>query len=315
MNLRGGRSLAAAVLLAVAATAPQSMAQALTTRTKASVVMVGHSLINYDMPSYLGYLASSKGLSYQKAVQVIIGSPLKHNYENCRRSTSTMQIPASFSFSCDAIDSGTGSGPYDTLIVTEGNNGIANKRTYSDTDEYVARYLEQFKSRNASGRMLLFTSWEALPTYGSDWLNRQAEDLAQYEDIARVSAQIAASRGMTGTVEIIPVNIALRDLIIQVERGGISGVTSRSDVFMDDVHMTRLGNYYVACVVFSVVYGRTPEGATGLIPSPYSSQPPLLEIPASTAVALQRQAWSTVSSYRGGTSTVRPKAPTSLQVR
>jgi hypothetical protein len=252
MYFRVGRSLAVAVLLALASMAQQSMAQALTARTKASVVMVGHSLINYDMPSYLGYLASSKGLSYQKAVQVIIGSPLKHNHENCRRSISVMQVPSSFSFSCDAIDSGTGSGPYDTLIITEGNNGIANKRAYSYTDEYVARYLEQFTSRNASGRVLLFTTWEALPTYGSDWLNRQAGDLAQYEDIAKVSAQIAASRGTTGKVEIIPVNIALRDLIIQIERGGVSGVTSRSDIFMDDVHMTRLGNYFVACVVFSM---------------------------------------------------------------
>lgn len=313
---RGVLGLVAAAMLGAGVFFPAtSPAQALAPRSSASVVMVGHSLINYDMPNFLGHLASSRNLTYSDALQVIIGSPLKHNYENCRRASSTAPSGGAFAFSCDAIDAGTPSGPYDTLILTEGNNGIANKRQYSKTDDYVALYMEMFLKRNRSGRVLLFTSWEALPTYGSQWLGSQAADLAQYEDIARTAAGIAASRGTNGTVEVIPVNIALRDLIAQAEGGRIPGVTSRSAIFMDDVHMTRLGNYFVACVVFSAVYGRSPEGGTGRIPSPYSSQPPLLDLPQATAAALQRLAWDVVSTYRTGSAPARPKPPGSFTVR
>ncbi len=71
----GGRIIAVALLgLGSIMAAPAAVAQM---RDSASVVFVGHSLINNDMPEYLGTIASSKGLSYAKAVQVIIGSPLR----------------------------------------------------------------------------------------------------------------------------------------------------------------------------------------------------------------------------------------------
>lgn len=309
----GGRIIAVALLgLGSIMAAPAAVAQM---RDSASVVFVGHSLINNDMPEYLGTIASSKGLSYAKAVQVIIGSPLRLNYENCRRASSSYGAPGNFSFSCDAIESGTGSGPYDTLLVTEANNSLANHRRYNNTDDYVARYMELLRGRNPAGRTLLFTTWEALPTYGADWGGRQAADLAAYEDVARSAAQIAAGRGTNGTVEIVPVNIALRDLLARIASGGIPGITSRDQIFMDDVHMTRAGNYFVACVVFATIYNRSPEGASETVPSPYAGQPPLVDLTGGAGRAMQRLAWDVVSTYRTGGVALRPKPPGSLQVQ
>jgi hypothetical protein len=292
--------------------APAAFAQA---RDAASVVFVGHSLINNDMPEYLGTIASSKGLSYAKAVQVIIGSPLRLNYENCRRASSSYSAPGNFSFSCDALEAGTGSGPYDAVLVTEANNTLANHRQYNNTDDYVARYMELLRGRNPAGRTLLFTTWEALPTYGASWGPRQAADLAAYEVVARSAEQIAAGRGTSGTVEVVPVNIALRDLLARIASGGIPGITSRDQIFMDDVHMTRAGNYFVACVVFAVLYNRSPEGAAESVPSPYAGQPALVDLTGGAGRAMQRLAWDVVSTYRTGGVAVRPKPPGSLQVQ
>jgi hypothetical protein len=310
----GGRILALALLgFSSIIAAPAAFAQA---RDKASVVLVGHSLINYEMPEYLGTLASSKGLAYSKALQVIIGSPLRLNFENCRRATAGYQdVPSSFSYSCDAIESGTGSGPYDAVLVTEANNTLAGHRQYNNTDEYVARYMELLRGRNPAGRTLLFTTWEALPTYGASWGAKQAADLAAYEEVARSAAQIAAGRGTGGTVEVVPVNIALRDLLARIASGGVPGVTSRDQIFMDDVHMTRAGNYFVACVVFAVLYNRSPEGATEVVPSPYAGQPALVDLSGGAGRAMQRLAWDVVSTYRTGGVAVRPKPPGSLQVQ
>lgn len=310
----GGRILGVALLaLGALVVAPASQAQA--ARDKSTTVFVGHSLINFDMPEYVGAIATSKGLTYSKAVQVIIGSPLRLNFENCRRASSSYGAPGNFSFSCDALESGTASGPWDAVVVTEANNTLANHRRYNNTEEYVARYLELVRSRNPAGRALLFTTWEALPTYGSDWGARQAADLADYEEVARSASQIAASRGGGGAVEVIPVNIALRDLLARIASGGIPGITSRDQIFMDDVHMTRAGNYFVACVVFAALYNRSPEGATESVPSPYAGQEPLVDLSGGAGRAMQRLAWDVVTAYRTGGVALRPKPPGSLQVQ
>ena len=299
-----------AVIVAALLVSTAAPAQMPAARNQASVVYVGHSLINYDMPSYVGSIAASKGMSYSKAVQVIIGSPLRVNYENCRRATATYSPPSAYTFSCDAIDTGN----FDTVVLTEANNTLASHRQFNNTDEYVSRYLEQLLRRNPSGRTLLFTTWEALPTYGADWGARQAADLAGYEDVARRAAQLAAARGVSGSIEVIPVDIALRDLLTRIDRGEIPGV-SRSTIFLDDVHMTNAGNYFVACVVFAAIYNRSPEGASETVPSPYPGQPPLVDLSGGAGRTLQRLAWDTVTAYRTGGAVARPKPPGSLQVR
>jgi hypothetical protein len=112
------------------------------------------------------------------------------------------------------------------------------------------------------------------------------------------------------------VDIAIRELIYRSERGEISGVTNRSEFFLDDVHMNRLGNYFVACVVFAATFNRTPEGATGrVLGGTYANAPVMIDLPTSTATALQRLAWEIVSTYRGAAATLKPKPPGSLQVR
>jgi hypothetical protein len=303
--------------LATLFVAPFSSAQPLPPRNQASAVMVGHSLINYDMPAFLQAMADSKSLQFTKAVQVLLGTPLRVNLNNCRRSTSTQVVPTEvFTFSCDAIDAGTASGPYDTLILTDANNTIASNRQWWTTDLAIAEYMDLFLARNPAGRVLLFTTWESTNTYGTAWPDKQAADLAFYEDMARSATAIANSRGHNTTVEIIPVDIAIRELIYRSERGEISGVTNRAEFFLDDVHMNRLGNYFVACVVYSAIFNRSPEGATGrVLGGTYANAPVMIDLPASTATALQRLAWEVVSTYRGAATSLKPKPPGSLQVR
>ncbi len=307
--MRGNRLWAGLLVLAGLAGAG-AQAQSLAPRDQVSAVLVGHSLINIEMPFFLETIATSRGLGFRKAVQVLIGTPLRWNLANCRRATSASVVDESkFSFSCDAIDAGTSSGPYDTLILTDANNSIASNREWNRTEEHIATYTNQFIGRNPAGRVLLFTTWESLTMYGSNWASNQAADLRQYEEMAVGASALARARGPATTVEVIPVNIAIRDLLASVESGGIPNVTSRSQVFLDDVHMTRLGDYFVASVVFAAIYNRTPEGATGRMPG-------YVDIPAATATALQRLAWQVVSTYRGTpvAAPSRPRAPTLIRV-
>jgi hypothetical protein len=315
----GGRCSWAVVLaLATLMVAPLASAQSLPAKNQAAAVLVGHSLINFEMPVFLQALADSKGLQFAKAVQVMIGAPLRTNLEGCRRATSALVVdPEKFAFSCDAIAAGSPLGPYDTLVLTDANNTIASLRQWQRTDEAIADYMDIFLARNPAGRVMLFTTWESTNTYGAAWPDRQAADLAIYEDMARAATAIAATRGHSTTVEVIPVDIAIRDLIIRSERGDIPGITNRSQIFYDDVHMSRLGNYYVACVVFAGIFNRSPEGGTGLVlGGTYANAPVMIDLPVSTASAIQRLAWEVVSTYRGSVvAPLKPKPPGSLLVR
>jgi hypothetical protein len=308
------RKLAIGALAAMlAAASPLLCAQDWTPKNQAGVVMVGHSLIGFDMPAMVEGMAISKGIGYTRATQVLIGSPLLLNLQICRGILTLEQIlDGKFKYACTAIETESPAVPYDTLVLTNNNQGIVD---FPELDVAVADFVDVLHSRNPSGRVLLFTTWEGTswPGYGVNWPARQAADLATYETIARNSTAVARSRGRNITVEVIPVNIALRDLIYKAENGEVPGVTSRNQIFADDVHMSALGNYFVACVVFSAIMNRTPEGATGKIVA--SDGGVFIDLPTSTAAALQQIAWTTLSTYRSSIATIAPKAPGSFTVQ
>jgi hypothetical protein len=300
-------------MLVLAAASPLVYAQDLTPKNQAGVVMVGHSLIGFDMPAMVEGMAISKGIGYTRATQVLIGSPLLLNLQICRGTLTQEQIlDGKFKYACTAIETESPAVPYDTLVLTNNNGGIVD---FPELDVAVADFVDVLHSRNPSGRVLLFTTWEATTRsgYGANWPAMQAADLATYETIARNSTTVARSRGRNITVEVIPVNIALRDLIYKAENGEVPGVTNRNQLFYDDVHMTALGNYFVACVVFSAIMNRTPEGATGRIVA--SDGGVFIDLPTSTASALQQIAWNTLSTYRSGLAAIAPKAPGSFTVQ
>jgi hypothetical protein len=228
--------LAVFLALATMAAAPLTSAQSLAPKDQVAAVMVGHSLINFDMPVYVQVLAESLGLRFAKAVQVNIGSPLRANLNGCSSKNTPSTIdPTKFTFSCDAIAAGSPLGLYDTLVLTDANNTISSNRQYNQTDQAIADYMDIFLNRNPAGRVMLFTTWESTYSYGNAWPDKQAADLAIYEDMARSATTIATSRGHSTTVEVIPVDIALRELINRAESGQIPGVTNRSQIFLDDV--------------------------------------------------------------------------------
>jgi hypothetical protein len=289
-------------------------------RSSARVVFVGHSLINYQMPLYFKQIASSKSVSLESAVQVNNGTPLKGNWEGCRKAQFSGQYPPR-SFACDAIDAGSASGPYDTLIATDANNSIQSNRIYNAADKYLELFMNLLLAKNPSARTFAYTTWESLNfVYASgSWIDNQAADLAQYQLIASQAQKRSADRGQNGKVDVIPMDIALRDLVLKAERGEIPGITSRSQIFKDDNHMNELGNYYVACVVFAAVYNQTPAGATTNMTGEYGGTE--LSVSGQTASALQSLAWQTIVNYRAGTTTnpppaaKSPKAPQNLKVQ
>jgi hypothetical protein len=306
-------------LMALVLCAP-THAQSVSALGSARIVYVGHSLINYDMPEMVKGLAESKGLGIRRAVQVNNGTNIGNNWLGCRQSTFTGQY-APYEFACDAIESGTDQGPYDTLIITQVNNPIidpTNAANLGSTADDYEKFLNLFLSKNPGGRAFFFPPWEGTDSpwlNGQDWTASIAAQMNLFERVTDRIEQISRdTHGRNATVEIIPSSVALRQLILAAESGQFADITNRSQLFLDDVHMSKLGNYFMACVVFASVYQQSPAGATGRTTGRWGDE--LTNLPADLALRLQNFAWTAVSTYRGWTGTApRPRPPTGITVK
>ncbi|GAA0369949.1 hypothetical protein GCM10009092_37810 [Bowmanella denitrificans] len=261
--------------------------------SQAKAVFVGHSLINYDMPHMLRQMARSQGLSLENAVQVNNGTPLKINWETCHQADFEGPWPPQY-FACDEIENAA-SQPFDVLIATDANNSINSNHVWNQTQVYLEQFTELLLSHNVQARSFLFTSWEELHYHNGDWLDAIDAELAEYEQIATEAEALSAQRGRHAEIQVIPVNLALKRLIMDIEQGRVPGLTSRTDLFVDQVHMNGIGNYYVASVVYSAVFGQSPEGASARMDGHWGDV--LVDLPAAQAQALQSLAWQVVSDY------------------
>ncbi|MDF2177452.1 hypothetical protein P2G88_04230 [Aliiglaciecola sp. CAU 1673] len=263
---------------------------------EAKAVFVGHSLINYEMPHMLAQMATSQGLSLHKAVQVNNGTPLRVNWETCHSEDFQGRWPPQ-DFACDAIESVSGENAYDVLVVTDANNSIHSNHVWNHTQVYLEQFTELLLSKNPQGRSFLFTSWEGLYYHNGEWLDAVNAELAEYEEIAAEAEALSAERGRHANIQVIPVNLALKTLIHQIEQGQIAGLENRTDLFSDAVHMNATGNYFVAAVVYSAIYGQSPEGASTRMLDAWGNV--LLDMPVEQARILQTLAWDVVAEYYG----------------
>jgi hypothetical protein len=298
-------------------------AQSVEPLNSAKVVYVGHSLINNNMPEMVRSLVDSRpGLSHRNAVQVLNGTNIENNWLRCRKSLFVDQYPPS-EFACDAIDVGTDLGSYDNLIITQVNNPILDANNETNLNPYLNtvgdfdNFLDLFLTRNPSGRAYFYTPWEGLAAnwlHGLDWTAHIPIEIAAFERaVVQIEAFEKSQHGRTVDVNVIPASLALRNLILAAESGQFAGITNRSQLFVDDIHMSPAGNYFVACVVFSTIYQQSPAGATRTATDRFGGT--LVDLPADLALRLQNFAWQQVSQYRGWvTSQIKPRAPT-LSVR
>jgi hypothetical protein len=82
-------------------------------------------------------------------------------------------------------------------------------------------------------------------------------------------------------------------------------MTSVFELFADDIHLTSVGNYVIACVMYASIHGESPEGLPHQLFNewgiPYSDHPT-----PEQATIFQRIAWNTVCAYKKSGTTCSP---------
>jgi hypothetical protein len=245
-------------------------------RNSASFFISGHSLTDNPYADYLVQITSSFGVQSEYNQQIVIGSPIRvrtrGNDPNGRgfpgyklgknREGSGMEVLAEFR-DRNTIKAEN----YDYLIITE-RHDLVTALVWEGTDKYLRHYRNQFMMRN-DGRVYFFVPWLGRNNLQdiNSWVIYEESALRAWECIiAKVNRDLI--REQSSPIDIIPANIAVVELVKRVLSDSVvDELRYRSDadrlalLFSDDVHLTKLGIYYIALVTYALVFNSSPEGA------------------------------------------------------
>jgi hypothetical protein len=184
---------------------------------------------------------------------------------------------------------------YDVLVITEVHSLLWAILGW-DTVRLLRHYHERFMEGNPEGQTFFYEAWLGVNDKEDprSWMAYERAASPVWQCVAtRVNASLAAE-GRDDRIASLPAGLALVELVERATSAegvpGVSGETvleTINNIFSDDVHLTRLGAYYVALVSYSFINDQSPIGAWA--PA---------DIDDLQARSLQQVAWEFVSGYR-----------------
>lgn len=260
------------------------------------VFFLGHSLVNFDMPSIFSKISASKNKSLEYEQQVMNGASLNSNFVNYASAQGTPYTTA------------LSSGKYENFVVTEAVP-LLNHLQWSDTYVTAVNFLDYAREHQPNIRFYIYETWHCINTGRSDttivglpsgqecwydnadsllWQARLLDDFKLWRGIV----DTVRSRTSYSSVFMIPVGQAMHKLSLLIESDQLPGLQSFRDLFRDDIHLNLLGNYYVACVMFAALFGESPEGSDTSLEDNYGNF--WFTVNAEVAAKMQKAAWETV---------------------
>lgn len=271
-------------------------------KSSARVFVSGHSLTDDPFVSYIEDIATKKGDSYNYNQQIVIGSPIRYRSEGVDSNTSTWegytlgknrQGGSGLNVVSELLNPQTlgASERYDTLVLAE-NHSLLDMIRWENTVVGVRHYHDRLIAGNSQARSYLYHTWLDLDKSDpATWISYEKTSQVVWECVTSKVNESLQAANRSDRITALPASGALVDLVeraIADQVPGITGTVSQKmdAIFIDDVHTTTLGMYYMALVTYSAVYGKSPE----------SIAPPS-GISATTAAALQTIAWNYINTY------------------
>jgi hypothetical protein len=255
----------------------------------------GHSLTDDPLAEHIEAIAKSRGVDMAWNQQIIIGSPIRvrtrgdsnkpgpwNGYSLGKNKGGAKDLDILKEF-------GQRSGqPYDTLIVAEGHKLVAGL-IWNDTVRYLRHFHERMIEHNPSARTFLFESWESVrdKLKPEPWVALERDGSKLWRCVADRINMSLKHEGRADRIETIPVGAGLAELIEAIGKGSVpslapaGGKSAIDEILADDVHPANAGRYYVALLTYVTITGQPVEGVW----RPRT-------VPESTALALQKFAWS-----------------------
>jgi len=269
-----------------------------------AVFWSGHSLTDPPIPEFMAEISGYFGKSTGWNRHSMAGASLEMRTRgNPPQPTGWRGYQQGFNRDTENMDvieelrghHSVGGEPYGALVITE-NHGFLWILLRADTVRLLRHYHERFIEGNPAGQTFFYEAWLRVndKSRPRDWVDYERAASPVWQCTAtRVNVSLEAE-GRSDRIASLPAGLALAELVEQAtSAAGLPGISGTSDqetmdrIFSDDVHLTRLGAYYVALVSYAFIHDASPEGAW---------RPADLE--AEQAATLQRIATDFVASYR-----------------
>ena len=267
---------------------------------------IGHSLVNFNMPAMVHGMALGAGKTTYYGSQIANGSPLHINYNNFATAQGT-PYPNAFP-----------AGNYNSLIITEAVP-LQPHLSWSNTNQFANNFYNYAKTNNNSNpiKFYIYETWHCknsgIPQpgpnsqYGCEWDNTANSSTLWHPrlllDFPLWSSIVTHVRNQNPTdnqIWMVPVGQALHNLTTQINLGNVPGISSFTQLFEDDIHLTNAGNYFVACVMYATIYGETPVGLTQNLNNMWGT--PFTNMPTNAQrLVMQQVAWQTVTNLSAWT--------------
>lgn len=270
----------------------QWSAQAQTNNT----FFLGHSLINFHVPNMVNQLSIEGSQTFSYDANIGNGASLSWHWNS----------PTSGQG--DQWDLTLPNGGYENFIITEAVP-LNNHLQYSNTYRYVDSLYQFAELYNPNIRYYIYETWHCTnsgdgttggtggypcsndPLSNTLWRDRLDVDLEKWEGIADSINLIH-----TNEMYVIPGGQAFARLTDSIETGNVPGLASVYDLFVDEYHLDQRGNYFIACVMYSVIHGISPVGLPNQLMTEFGNLYTEYPTPEQAEI-LQEIAWQTVCEY------------------
>lgn len=257
---------------------------------------VGHSLSDQIAEMVMSMSQSHSTVDFDFAYQSIPGAPLRWNWDHGATFT---PIPPHF-YGYNHPTEGLPKGVFTTLVLTE-----AVPRTMSLIDEtyaYSELFYDYASDYNPNISVFINEVWHCInsgtPTGCDDdedanpWRQRLTDDLPMWESVVD---NLNSTFNPENPVCLIPGGQGMARLHDEIELGTVPGLTSINELFVDDIHLSDVGKYFIACIHFAMLFNETPVGLPNQLYSIWGD--PFTAPSAALAQRFQEIAWETVTQY------------------
>lgn len=257
---------------------------------------LGHSLINFHTPNMVNKLSIAAANDFTYDANIGIGSNLQNHWNNPTSGQGSFW------------NSTLPTGGFENFIITEAVPLLPHLQ-WSSTYRYADSLYQFAMQDNPDIQYYIYETWHCTnsgngSTSGEggypcdwdaqstmDWRDRLTADLTHWESIADSMNAIHSKETL-----IIPAGQAMARLYDSIAANSVPGITSIDQLFLDDIHLSYTGVYFIACVMYGVIHKESPVGLPNQLTDEwgglYTDYPTVQQ-----ADLMQRIAWSTLCDY------------------
>lgn len=254
-----------------------------------STFYLGHSLINFEIPQMVSELAKNAGTPMIYKANIGNGANLGWHWTQPHTGQG------------DRWDMTLNTQVFENFIITEAVP-LKNHLQWSDTYGFLDKFYKFSIQKSPDVQLYIYETWHCInsgTSSGCEWDNdshiawrtRLDQDLMQWNTMIEEHNKKNQKKAL-----MIPGGQGLAKLHDAIAAGEFPGFTSHRQLFSDDIHLTSIGNYFIACMMYAVLFNKSPEGLKNQLQNSFGQ--PFNPAPTpQQAQVLQKIAWETVCAF------------------